>query len=280
MAKTTLLLADNNPDYLESTASELEKAGFKVIRARTPDETRRALLQKRIDLALLDMRLTNDEDDTDTSGLEIAKTVAPLVPKVIVSEWGSFEDARTALGRKADGLSAAVGFVKKREGLQALLTAIHEILYFKQGVDDLALLLVGYYGDARTEARQYYLVSLIASIIGIFIILAAGVLGFLGNAAPAIATALAGLIIQATSYLAFRRSDKANDRRDSYHSELLRLRHLDILLAACSSLLANDQQRCRKQVIAAATGSWFPVTVVKQEPRPIDTDANEREGGR
>ena len=113
MSMATLLLADNNQAFLETTKLALENAGYSVLTAKSPAEARRLLLDQYVDIALLDMRLRDDTDENDTSGLDIAKNVAQNIPKVIVSEYESFDAARNALGIKADGLPIAVEFVKK-----------------------------------------------------------------------------------------------------------------------------------------------------------------------
>ena len=257
----TILLADNCLDSLEATKLALENAGYDVITVTTPAEARRLLFEQYVDIALLDMRLKDDKDENDTSGLEIAKNVAQNIPKVIVSEYESFDAARNALGIKADGLPIAVEFVRKSEGSERLLKAISKglelVQYFQRSLNKSSDQLDGYFRDARNEAKQYNRVSLLTSILGILVILCAGILGIQNKLEVAVATAVAGIIVEAIGYLAFKRSDAANIRRDHYHAELLKIQQLDILLAACSTLNAPSELRCRKKVIDAATSYWL-----------------------
>ena len=261
MRIATLLLADNDLSYLETTKSALDHEGYHVLTAMTPTVARRMLLEQNVDLAILDMRLEDNQDQNDTSGLDIAKRIAPTVPKVIVSEYAGFEAARAALGMQVDGLPAAVEFVSKDESFEGLLKAIRKGLdlahYFQRSLNRFTDELQRSFHDAENNARQYNLLSLAASIIGILVILFAGIQGFQDKLAIAVATAIAGIIVEAIGYLAFKRSDAANLRRDRYHSELLKIHQFDILLAACTKLNALQELHCREKVIFAATSYWL-----------------------
>lgn len=262
MAKETLLLADNDPEFLRMLGPKLTDAGYAVIWAENPIQARSVLTDRGIDLAILDLRLEDNHDKGDVSGLTIARDVARTVPKIIISEYASLDDVRDDLGLSVvDGLPNVVRFVKKEQGVEAILKAIEEGLlltpHFQMALNNLTGKLGDYYSDARTEARHYVWMSLAASIIGIVTILYAGILGLQEKIAIALSTAVAGMIIEAISILAFRRSDISNLRRDRYHSELLGLRQFEILLAACGTLKADKEQRGKEKVIAAATQLWL-----------------------
>jgi len=269
MAKETLLLADNDLEFLRMLSPTLIDAGYVVIWAENPIQARSILAEKGIDLAILDLRLEDNHDKGDISGLTIARDVARAVPKIIISDYASLDDVRDDLGLSVvDGLPNVVRFVKKKQGVGAILKAIEEGLaltpHFQKAVNDLTAKLGDYYSDARAEARQYGWMSLTASIIGIVVILYAGILGLQEKSAIALSTAVAGMIIEAMSILAFRRSDVANLRRDHYHSELLGLRQFEILLAACGTLKADKEQRGKEKVIAAATQLWLAKSTAEQ----------------
>jgi hypothetical protein len=69
---------------------------------------------------------------------------------------------------------------------------------------------------------------------------------------------IAGVITEAVSLLFFHRADTANKRADQYHQELLQIRQLDNLIAACDELRPGErQEKCKEQVIEAATMQWF-----------------------
>jgi DNA-binding NtrC family response regulator len=128
MPKKRILLADDDRDFLETRKEFFERAGFDVQTALGPKEAQHLLEQGAIDLAVLDMRLRNDEDERDFSGLEVAEQVAPALPKIILTRFASVEAVRRALGPRLNGLPPAIDFVPKQDGPQALLTAVRRAL--------------------------------------------------------------------------------------------------------------------------------------------------------
>lgn len=141
MPKTTILLADNDPDFLASRTEFLRHEGLEVITASDPTQARRFLEKGGIDLAVLDIRLLNDNDAHDNSGLLLAKDFAeqmPLVvtsgfpeqwlPTIMLTDFPSYENVREALAPTVGGLPPAVNFIAKQEGPEALLRAIKEAL--------------------------------------------------------------------------------------------------------------------------------------------------------
>ncbi len=126
--RRNLLLADNNASYRHSLCSLLELENFTVEEASSVEEAQKKLTMVLPDLALVDLRLTNDEDIYDISGLEIAKSASERnIPCVIISAFPSVEATRLALrSRGAEPL--AVDFVPKSAGPEALLDAINTIL--------------------------------------------------------------------------------------------------------------------------------------------------------
>jgi CheY-like chemotaxis protein len=122
-----ILLADNDPDYLDILKESLEGVGFRVIVASNPKEARNILEHKPISLAIIDLRLVNDADDRDMSGLLLAKLSNPDIPKIILSRYPTFKTVRSALGSNLKGLPAAVDFIDKSEGVEALLKSIENL---------------------------------------------------------------------------------------------------------------------------------------------------------
>lgn len=131
--KQTILLADNDLDYLEITKEFLEMHGFHVIGAKNAMEAHRLLLQEsqRIQVAVLDARLMSNEDERDTSGIDLAKL--QLAPAIIVTSFPSTASAVEAL-RPFNGRSPAIDFVDKRDTLEVLLQAIQNALPHRNAV--------------------------------------------------------------------------------------------------------------------------------------------------
>jgi len=127
MSKGTILFADNDPDFLQARAEFLQEEGYRVIQAANPTEARRLLEQGRIHLAILDVRLVDEDDEKDTSGLILTREVARSVPKIVLTDFPTYEAVREVLGSATDGLPPAVDFLDKKEGSEKLLTAVRRV---------------------------------------------------------------------------------------------------------------------------------------------------------
>jgi CheY-like chemotaxis protein len=133
-----ILFADNDPSFLETRCEFLEQRGYSIVRASSPVQAKELLVGGRVDLAVLDIRLMNDEDEQDISGLILAREIAFSVPKVILTGFPTVETARAALGSRIDGLPLAVDFISKGEGPDALAGAIAKALRaIPTGVQDV-----------------------------------------------------------------------------------------------------------------------------------------------
>lgn len=128
MSRITLLLADNDLDFLLICGEYLEDAGYHVIQAQGREQARHILETTNVHLAILDLRLTDDKDEKDQSGLMLAKTTARQVPKIILTKFPTYQDVVKALRFDAHQLPPAVDFVDKREGLDILRQSIEESL--------------------------------------------------------------------------------------------------------------------------------------------------------
>ena len=131
MTERKILLADNDPNFLLITRDFLESKGYHVLTAANPSAARNTLLTHKPDLAIVDLRLIDNNDELDKSGLRLAKEMmwASEVPHIILTGFTSpVEHVRDALKRNPEGKAPAVNFVLKREGLPALLEAVLEAL--------------------------------------------------------------------------------------------------------------------------------------------------------
>lgn len=125
MLKSQVLFADNDCDFLNTRAEFLENAGYRVLKAYTLEQARQLLAEARVHLAILDIRMVDDDDERDTSGLTLAKdpTYRP-VPKIILTGFPSYQYVREVLSPALDGLSPAVNFLSKQEGPEAMIQAV------------------------------------------------------------------------------------------------------------------------------------------------------------
>ena len=122
-----VLFMDNKAEFLEVHSRLLEQAGYQVLRASTLEEAEWVLAEKRVHLAIFDIRMLDEDDEHDISGLVLAQKEAyrPL-PKIILTGYPSYEYVRDALGLPADGLPPAVNFLGKDEGPKALIEAVRQ----------------------------------------------------------------------------------------------------------------------------------------------------------
>ena len=262
MAKATILLADNDLDFLKTRSEFLKQNGYNIITALDPIDAQRAIEQGKADLAILDLRLINDDDEKDLSGLGLAKESDSSIPKIILTRFPTVEAVREALGPALDGLPPAVDFVAKQEGPQVLLTAVRKAFMvesdFQEKIERLSNQIRADYVDARQQTKVNFWASLAVSATGIVILLVGMGLAMAGIVEVGIVSAVAGLVAEVVSILFFRRADSANERMDRYHLELLETRRFENLLAACDELPSTDtQERSKETVIEIATKRWL-----------------------
>lgn len=129
MSRVRILLADNLSDYRASLVPLLRLEGYEVEEADSVDSAVHKLETVPVDLALVDLRLTNERDDNDISGLEVAKRAGEHnVLCIVVTAWDSAETARLALRSRGADPSLAYDYVAKRYGPHAVLAAIADVL--------------------------------------------------------------------------------------------------------------------------------------------------------
>lgn len=122
---SVVLLADNDLRFLKTRAEFLTEAGYEVVLASTLAEAERLLDERHIHQAILDLRMVNNQDPKDTSGLELArKSDYRLIPKIILTDFPTTETVREALSVDVNGMPPAVEYVYKCEGPEALIQAL------------------------------------------------------------------------------------------------------------------------------------------------------------
>jgi CheY-like chemotaxis protein len=122
--KVTILFVDNDLDFLKTRSEFLEQNGYQLLLAVEPGEAKRMIEQGRIDLVILDLRLINDDDEKDFSGIKVAQESNPSIPKIILTRFPTVEAVREALRPAFNDLPPALDFVIKQEGPGPLLTAV------------------------------------------------------------------------------------------------------------------------------------------------------------
>jgi DNA-binding NtrC family response regulator len=123
-----ILLVDNEPNYRDTVCQFLEDQGYEVITASDPASAAGLMKTEALALAVIDIRLLDDSDEKDETGLALAKQTDPSIPKIILTAFPNYQAVREAMKPALEGLPAAVGFVAKQEGLYKLLEAVKSAL--------------------------------------------------------------------------------------------------------------------------------------------------------
>jgi len=133
----TILFIENDLDFLRTRQESLELEGYKVLTATTVEEARRKLNARDFDLAIIDIRMIDDKDERDVSGLILATMPAYRdITKIILTDFPTQETVAEVFTEDVDGRPAAMNYVIKQEGLESFQFAIAEALSAKVGFSD------------------------------------------------------------------------------------------------------------------------------------------------
>ena len=203
-----ILLADNNPDFLATRKEFLDKEGSQVVVAMDPTETRRILGESNIDLAILDIRLEEDDDRQDASGLIIAKEFAPLIPKIILTGYPDWQTARELLREGPSGERAALDYVAKKEGKEVLISRVYQAFKATSKKDAREL----EYLRAQKQRDVTYYLGITLKALGKLIIIAGAVLVLTGKTSEGAYTVIGGIAMDGAGISLWRYLDNANKR--------------------------------------------------------------------
>jgi CheY-like chemotaxis protein len=267
MNQAVVLLVDNNELWLDETADCLQRNGYRVVKTTDQHQAGRILMGQHVDVVLIDLRLVNDNDRKDISGLTLAQEMSGPIPKVIVTNYPADEVIVQALQPGPDGLAPAVRFVDKKMGSDAILKAVREAIRlprFRQGVGELWRYIFSSHEAAQRQAQSLFTASLAVGILGVLVAALGLVPVFIAGLAPEIYALALGGLVDAIAILLYQRSAEFTRRADRFHQELLRMRHLENLLEACDEYRLPAELRAA--IIAAAKDLWF------SQPVPIEAN--------
>lgn len=131
--KGNILLLENDPDFRAVLKEWLESEGYTVFSTSNVNEAVELLLARNlvIHLIITDLRVTDDDDPNDFSGLRFARVYATTIPKIILTGYATSSVVREALVPKFSAesnqlLPVAIDFLSKAEGIERLLKSVDE----------------------------------------------------------------------------------------------------------------------------------------------------------
>jgi len=261
-----ILLADNDDQFRETYKTVLINQGYAVVVTSTPEDARKKLRLFAIDLAIIDIRLRDDDNSSDESGFDLVLEKSyPVIPTILLTGFPqqsvSKMDKALSLGKK--GIPPAHAFVEKGDP-KKLLARIKELLENWPRLRTLTLQVTKQLTDDQREARKqaqlFFRLSVAAIICGTSLALIGLAVALFANSIESyigLVVAISGVVVDVISALFFTRIDMANKRMDMYHRELLQSFWMESLLAQAESLPFETKKQTKQSILLQAASNWF-----------------------
>lgn len=123
MNNNRIVIVDDNRGFGETIEEFLTLRGYNTRLVTDISVAREVITQVSPSLVIIDVRLINPEDQCDQSGLTLARQLDERLPKIILSDFPSYQIARETL-TTLSGKAIAVDVVNKKDGLETLLTSV------------------------------------------------------------------------------------------------------------------------------------------------------------
>jgi CheY-like chemotaxis protein len=274
----TVLVADNMHNQLLMLSRYVKQGRHKVITATNPEQATAILNSGGVDVAVLDLKLTDDSPN-DQSGIKVAKETNRSIPKIIVSSYETFEAARDALGMNLDSLPAAIDFIKKDKVSTDLLPAIDRALQLKRvwsenAQNRISEQLTQDYKRAQRVAFWHYWTSLVVSI-AFAVPIVYGAFQLHGEGSLSILFTVIGVLIaEVTNYLFASKLEFLYERVDRFHAELLQANRFAQLLEAADFVRDEaEREQFKLQVLNSAMTTWITTADAESKTRRLGKDA-------
>jgi len=124
-----ILVVDDLPDWRKTLRGMLVDEGYDVQVADSSARALELLRANHFDLAVLDMRL-DESDEDNTEGLDLAAKIKqrwPTVKVVIITGYGTPDTLRQALEPDAQGQRLVANYIPKTE-TEGLIQVVQEVL--------------------------------------------------------------------------------------------------------------------------------------------------------
>lgn len=126
MPDQKVLVVDDDDEFLKGATEILTETGYQVVTANNATQARKELEHGDADLAILDIRI--GESQKDLTGLILATTLAPRMPKVVVTANPTLEIVKAFDEIDSEKGIAELRLVGKGEGLDAVVAAVEGAL--------------------------------------------------------------------------------------------------------------------------------------------------------
>lgn len=124
-----ILVVDDLPDWCTTLGGLLEDAGYHVQVADSSAGALELLRTGHFDLAVVDMRL-DESDEDNTEGLDLAARIKqhwPAIKVVIITSYGTPERMRQALEPDVQGQTLAADYIPKTQ-TEELVQVVRRVL--------------------------------------------------------------------------------------------------------------------------------------------------------
>lgn len=129
MIPVRILVVDNDPPYRDTMiAAALDGADFQVTAVDNVEQASEALTRELFHLAIVDIRLINEDDPNDDSGLRFCRQMDPTIGRIVLTAFKDAGMVREALLMEGGREALADGFLFKDEDSAAVLSEVKRVI--------------------------------------------------------------------------------------------------------------------------------------------------------
>ena len=124
---STVLIVDNDQKYRALIKDTLETLGCRILEASNRDEALLSIEARSPNLVLIDMRLVDDNDPNDRSGLKLLREIPGRIPTIVLTADPNAQVVRDAYQAIPD-TPTPWAYLFKVDGLVAIRAQVQEAL--------------------------------------------------------------------------------------------------------------------------------------------------------
>ena len=292
MSAKIILMADNLRSFLDERREFLEQAGYTVVTAHNPTDAERILERQGVDLAILDIRMVDDDDPEDTSGLELARKFGQAIPLIMLTGYPTWENVKAALGKDLKGLSPTVDFLSKQEGPNLMIQAVNltlenpglkkNMLYEFRAESSLALYeavqkkesaetgdsfqkslertereLLQHRKEITQKSEKDQKTAIWMGLVGICVIVFGVFLVFFKITPLAVLSGVTSIVLEAISVLFIARAVQASKQVDKNYEELQEIYKASHLISICDTMEKSKREDAKFLIVEKLMDKWF-----------------------